>query len=203
MPDLSRPLQECLEAMDDKRNLQEVLRRYPADRNELIGLLRLSVDLGGLGAPTADPAFRLRARNRMLASAANRRRHWNRRIALPRPIWRLPLTGASLPALMLASLTAAAASGNTLPGDPLYAIKLGVERAQLATTLDSGARGRLQLHFADVRLDEAQRLFALGRVQDGVRVMDEYDSAVMQFNRSIATSALDSRTADALSRFMD
>src|SRR3989454_1104474 len=200
MPDLSRPLQDCLEAMDDKRNLQEVLRRYPADRNELIGLLRLSVDLGGLGAPTADPALRLRARNRMLASAANRRRRWNRRIGLPRPVWRLTLAGACLAALMVASLTAAVASGDSLPGDPLYAVKLGVERAQLATTFDSGARARLQLHFADVRLDEAQRLFALGRAQDGIRVIDQYDSAVTQFNLSIATSALDARTVDDLSR---
>ena len=54
MPDLSRPLQECLDAMDEKRNLQDVLRRYPADREELVVLLRLSVDLGGLvGAPAA------------------------------------------------------------------------------------------------------------------------------------------------------
>jgi len=205
VPDLSRPLQECLEAMDEKRNLQDVLRRYPADRNELVTLLRLSVDLGGLGAPTADPAFRLRARNRMLASAAARHRRWrwNLGIAVPRPLSRLALAGACLAALMLASLTAAAASANSLPGDPLYAIKLGIERAQLATTFDSGARARLQLHFADVRLDEAQHLFALGRVQDGVRLMDQYDSAVTQFDRSIAASALDTRTAEDLARFMD
>ena len=77
--DLTRPLQDCLAAMDDKHNLQEVLRRYPADRDELIALLRLSVDLGTLEAPTADPGFRLRARNRMLAAAAHRRqsRRWN------------------------------------------------------------------------------------------------------------------------------
>jgi len=203
VPDLSRPLQECLEVMDDKRNLQEVLHRYPADRNELIALLRLSVDLGELGAHTADPAFRLRARNRMLATAADRRRRWNRRIGLPRPVWRLTLAGASFAALLVASLTAAAASGNSLPGDPLYAIKVGVERAQLATTFDSGARARLQLHFADVRLDEAQRLFALGRAKDGIRMMDQYDSAVTQFNLSIAASALDARTVDDLSRLTD
>ena len=201
MPDLTRALQECLEAMDEKRNLQDVLRRHPAERNELIALLRLSVDLGGLGPPTADPAFRLRARNRMLASAAHRRRgRWNPRIAFPMSVRRLAFAGACLAALMVASLTAAVASGDSLPGDPLYAVKLGVERAQLATTFDSGARARLQLHFADVRLDEAQRLFALGRAQDGIRVIDQYDSAVTQFNLSISASALDLRTVDDLSR---
>ena len=68
MRDLTQPLEECLRAMGEKRNLQEVLRRYPTERDHLIELLRLSVDLGGLApsSPAADPAFRLRARNRML-----------------------------------------------------------------------------------------------------------------------------------------
>src|SRR5207248_6477956 len=51
-------------------------------------------------------------------------------------------------------------SGNSLPGDPLYPIKLGVERAQLAITFDPAARARLHAQFADVRLSEAQRLVA-------------------------------------------
>ncbi len=205
MRDLARPLQECLRAMDEKNNLQDVLRRYPADRDELIALLRLSVDLGGLGAPPADPAFRLEARNQMLAAAALRRRarRWNPLAALPRPVVRLAYAGALAVALAVGGLSAAAASGDSLPGDPLYGVKVSVERAQLATTFDSAARARLQLQFADVRLAEAQRLFAAGRVQDGVRGMGQYDTAVAQFNRSIATTALDTRAADDLSRLMD
>ena len=205
MRDLTRPLQECLAAMDDKQNLQDVLRRYPADRDELIGLLRLSVDLGSLEAPAADPAFRLRARNRMLAAAVHRRqaRRWNPLAALPRPVVRLAYAGALAAALLVGGLTAAAASDNSLPGDPLYGVKLGVERARLATTFDSAARARLELQFADVRLAEAQRLFAAGRVQEGVRGMAEYDTAVAQFNRSIAGSTLDTRAVDELSRVLD
>jgi hypothetical protein len=204
--DLSRPLEECLAAIDEKNNLQDVLRRYPADREELIALLRLSVDLGGLGAPPADPAFRLQARNRMLAAAALRRRaarRWNPLASLPRPAVRLAYAGALAVALAAGGVTAAAASGDSLPGDPLYGVKLGVERVQLAAAFDSAARARLQLQFADVRLAEAQRLFAAGRVQDGVRGMNQYDAAVAQFNRSIATTALDTRAADELRRLMD
>ncbi len=205
MRDLSRPLQECLEAMDKKDNLQDVLRRYPADRDELIGLLRLSVDLGGLGAPSADPAFRLQARNQMLAAVALRRRarRWNPLAALPRPVVRVAYAGALAVALVAGGITVAAASGDSLPGDPLYGVKLTVEQTQLATTFDSASRARLQLQFADVRLAEAQRLFALGRVQDGVRGIRQYDAAVTQFNRAIATTALDTRAADDLSRIMD
>lgn len=205
MRDLAGPLQECLAAMDDKHNLQDVLRRYPAERDELIGLLRLSVDLGALDAPAADPAFRLRARNRMLAAAADRRqaRRWNPLAALPRPVVRVAYAGALAAALLVGGFAAAAASASSLPGDPLYAVKLGVERAQLATTFDSAARARLEMQFADARLAEAQRLFAAGRVKEGVRGMAQYDTAVTQFNRSIAASALDTRAVDDLSRVMD
>ena len=80
---------------------------------------------------------------------------------------------------------------------------LGVERAQLATTFDSAARAQLELQIADARLAEAQRLFAAGRVNDGVRGMAQYDTAVTQFHQSIASTALDVRAVDDLSRSMD
>jgi hypothetical protein len=193
--DLTQPLEECLQAMGEKHNLQEVLRRYPAERDQLIELLRLSVDLGGLApsSPAADPAFRLRARNRMLAAAAERRRRlrWNPFGALPRPVARLAFAGALAAAVLIGGLTTAAASGNSLPGDPFYPVKLGVERAQLAVTFDAVARARLHAQFAEVRLSEAKRLIAAGRVQDGVSQVNQYDSAVVQFNSTLAGTTVD------------
>lgn len=205
MRDLSRPFEECLQAMQERRNLQEVLRRYPADRDELVGLLRLSVDLSSLGAPAPDPAFRLRARNRMLA-LAEQRRHAHRRSWLPRlpkPAARLALAGAFAAALVIGAVTAAAASDSSLPGDPLYGVKLQIERVQLAATLDAAARARLQLHFADVRLSEAQRLYALGRPRDAVLLINQYDAAVGVFSKSVATTPLDERTVRELSRLVE
>ena len=203
--DLSRALAECLEAVEAKRNLLEHLRRYPADRDELIGMLRLSLELNSLGAPAADPAFRLRARNRMLALAAQRRQEHQRRpfSLIPRPVARLAVAGAFAVALIAGGLTAAAASNTSLPGDPLYGVKLAAERVQLTLTFDSASRARLQLHFADVRLDEAQRLFALGRKQEAVRLVAQYDSAVAQFNHSVASTTLDTRAVDDLSRLVE
>jgi hypothetical protein len=205
VPDLSQALEECLEAIDQKRNLPEVLRRYPADRDELVALLRLSVDLGGLGAPAADPAFRLRARNRMLAAADRQRRarRWNPLRSWPRPAMRVALAGALGVAVLVGGLTAAAAaSGGSLPGDPLYSVKLGAEQARLNITFNAADRARLQLRFADVRLQEAQRLFATGRKDDAVRLVNQYGAAVAQFNRSVASTALDTQASDALSRYV-
>ena len=207
MRDLTQPLEECLQAMGEKRNLQEVLRRYPEERDQLIDLLRLSVDLGGIApsAPAADPAFRLRARNRMLAAAAHRRREqrWNPFGALPRPAARLAFAGAVAAALLVGGLTSAAASGNSLPGDPLYPVKLAVENAQLAVAFDPAARARLHAQFADVRLTEAQRLIAAGRVQEGVRQVDQYDSAVAQLNHALAGGTFDDNAIAELRQFMN
>jgi len=205
--ELTQPLEECLQAMSERRNLQDVLRRYPAERDQLIELLRLSVDLGGLAptGPAADPAFRLRARNRMLAAAAGRRRarRWNPLGGLPRPAARLAFAGALAVAVLVGGLTSAAASNNSLPGDPFYPIKLGMERAQLAITFDPAARARLHAQFADVRLSEAQRLVAAGRVQDGVRQVDQYDTAVAQFNHALAGTTFDAAAIAELRRFMN
>lgn len=203
MRDLSRPLQECLEAVEN-RNLPEVLRRYPADRDELVALLRLSVDLSGLGAPAADPAFRLRARNQMLAAAARQRQagRWNPLGSWRRPAVRLAFAGAVASASLVGGLTAAAALDSSLPGDPLYGVKLGAEQAQLTLTFNAADRARLQLRFADVRLQEAQRLFAVGRKQDAVRLVGQYDAAVAQFDKSVASSALDTQASAALSRYV-
>jgi Domain of unknown function (DUF5667) len=202
VPDLSNALQECLTALDEQDQLQDVLRRYPDDRDELIALLRLSVDVAALSAEPADPAFRLRARNAMLAEAARRRerRRWNPFVFLPRPAI---VAGAAGLALVAGGLTTAAASNSSLPGDPLYGIKLTLEKAQLATTFDTAARAQLQLQFADVRLDEAQRLFAAGRVQDGVRLVDQYDAEVAQFKQSIGATSLNSQDVNTLSRIVD
>lgn len=204
MRDLSRPLEECLQAVKEKRNLQQVLRRYPADRDELIGMLRLSVELSAMGAPAAEPAFRLRARNRMLQLAAERRQARQRNPFgwVPRPATRLAFAGAMAIGLVAAGVTAAAASGGSLPGDPLYGLKLGIERAQLAVTLDSAQRARLQLHFADVRLEEAQRLFGLGRDRDAVALVSQYDAQVSQFNHAVAASAFDDGALTELSRLV-
>jgi uncharacterized protein DUF5667 len=106
-------------------------------------------------------------------------------------------------ALLVGGLTSAAASGNSLPGEPLYVVKLAVESAQLAVAFDPAARARLHAQFAEVRLSEAQRLIAAGRVQDGVRQVDQYDTAVAQFNRALAGSTFDDTAIAELRQFMN
>jgi uncharacterized protein DUF5667 len=55
------------------------------------------------------------------------------------------------------------ASGNALPGDGLYPLKLAAEQTQLAISHSDTGDARLRLVFAQKRLEEAQRLISAGQ----------------------------------------
>ena len=205
MPDLAAPLQEALEALDSGRNLHEVLRRQPAQRDALISLLKVSVELKQLRVPGADTVFRLSARNRLLAAAARAKARratpagFFERLAL-RPRLALAATVALVAALGLGATVAAAGS---LPGEPLYALKTGSEQVALAVTVDPAANARLRLEFADRRLVEAQRLVDLGQVQQAIILIDQYEAAVSRVDRALSATPLTGAPVADLARFLE
>jgi len=72
---------------------------------------------------------------------------------------RRPSTGSRVAASVAAAFTllagTASAAGAALPGHPLYPLKRVIERAMVAVTTDDGDAARLELRFAERRLDEA------------------------------------------------
>lgn len=121
----------------------------------IAGLSTLGTALDG----EPDPAFRAAARARLVAMAAVRTP--GAPVAEVRPavhsrIWRRLTAGLATVAVVAAALTAlvafAAGSG---PGDPLYGVKRGTERAELALASDSGP---VLLHQAGTRLAEVRAL---------------------------------------------
>lgn len=52
------------------------------------------------------------------------------------------------------SISVVGAAGHALPGDQLYSVKLGIEKAQLALAIDADARAQLRVEFASHRLEE-------------------------------------------------
>jgi hypothetical protein len=157
--DLDLELEECLQALKRGSALPEVLRQYPDDRHQLVELLRLTVDLGSLQPPPPDYRFKLRARNSMLTAAARRRTPLGRRLfqtLVPRPALLRVSLALALVAILVTGVGALAS--NSLPGDPLYAVKVGLEQAQMAVTLDPTGREQLRLRLAEERLSEAHRI---------------------------------------------
>ena len=58
------------------------------------------------------------------------------------------------------SISVVGAAGQALPGDQLYAVKVGVEKVQLALAVDASARSQLRVEFASRRLEEMVQLAA-------------------------------------------
>lgn len=136
--------------------------------DELVHLTeRLSrIDLG-VGP---DPTFRAETRQRMLALAEQRTatiqpQAAHRRLAPRRmqtPVWgrRVAVAVAVLSLVLATTGLLTIASRDALPGDTLYAMKRGAERAQLGLTWDRDERGFTLLRFAETRLDEVTELVA-------------------------------------------
>lgn len=72
------------------------------------------------------------------------------------------------------------ASGNSLPGDSLYALKQVAEQAELAATFDDADRGRRHLELAASRIDELERL--LREHPESVGDPEVYRSALRDFS---------------------
>ncbi len=188
--------------------------RAQADENEgahfaLASRLQ-SVNTGG----AVDPAFRDRLRTRLLAVAhvqgsasdadtrptrSQRHTRYASGRRLPR---RLALAGTTVAALVALS-GVGAASGDAVPGDPLYSVKRSREAAQLALARSDVSRGQLHLQFARTRLTEA------GRVQGDEgelrRVLDDMDADTRTGMKDLSGAAVerqDRAPLDAVDEFV-
>lgn len=100
--------------------------------------------------------------------------------------------GVTAGALALSGVSAA--SGDAMPGDPLYKVKRSTERAQLALASSDVTRGQLYLQFAQVRLAEARRT-APDYLHD---ILLDMNVETRQGMKLLATAAIDRRDGAAL-----
>jgi hypothetical protein len=92
---------------------------------------------------------------------------------------RVALVGGAA-ALALVALTGGTAmmSGDALPGDTLYAVKLATESTGTAFTFGDAAKAQRHLDLAATRLDEVRRLQQAGRTPSA----DTYETALTAFD---------------------
>jgi uncharacterized membrane protein YgcG len=127
-----------------------------ADDPVISTFARLAEDLDQIGP---DPRFRTALRSRLLAVAAVA--PTVEQAAAPvriRRRQRLYAFAGAASALMIAAAGAGVGASRSLPGQPLYGLKLGAEALQLDLTSGNLARGQLELEFARTRLTEVRAL---------------------------------------------
>ena len=193
----------CLEEIrSGKSTIEECTTRYPELGKELFTLLEIAGSVKPYDV-TPTPEFKQRGKRYLfekmqqepLAKVSGRPRFW------PEQTW-----ARVIASLVVALVIIGAAGGSTvyaaqssLPGDPLYGVKIGVENLQLAVTTDKIAKANLHLDFAQKRIDEVTQQVKTNvsvNAQAAAAVQQQLDDALKQLGSSDNTAA----TNDTLSR---
>ena len=195
MPDpVDNILQDCLELIRQGASVVECLARYPEKAEELDPLLRTALSARGQLTPGMPSPARARVRASVLAE-------WDRR-HLPKPrSWRLPVflprwaaVAASVVVVMVLSGTGTVlASTNSVPGDPLYAVKQLREDVQLWFTWSSEAKVDIYTRLVQQRAEELRKLASAGRAGSASIAVARLQSHVDDINQ-LAKANMESPT---------
>lgn len=112
----------------------------------------------------------------------------NRRFA---SAYMLVVVAIIVTALLASTVATAYASQAALPGSTLYPVKTGLERTELALSLGDARKARLDLHFAEKRLEEMAGLIEAGRFSDLAPVVSAFElhiQTTLESQKSIALS---------------
>jgi len=98
-----------------------------------------------------------------------------------------------------AGLTASAAQ-SSLPGDALYGVKTGLEKAQLSFASDLAYQAELYMRFASNRLGEMEKLIEANRYEEAVELADQFQAYIQKALEKVgALASVDPARATALS----
>jgi hypothetical protein len=122
----------------------------------------------------------------------------------------LTVLAVVLVALFGGSVATAYAARGALPGSPLHPVKTGLERAQLALSLNAASDARLNLGFAERRLEELAGLIEAGRFGEMSPVVTAFEAHIqttleglksVSLNDPVEAQRLASAVTAALSRY--
>ena len=122
----------------------------------------------------------------------------------------LTVLAVVLVALFGGSVATAYAARGALPGSPLHPVKTGLERAQLALSLNAAGDARLNLGFAERRLEELAGLIEAGRFGEMSPVVTAFEAHIqttleglksVSLNDPVEAQRLASAVTAALSRY--
>lgn len=157
----------------EAEQFEEALQR--ADRGELVGgqmagLVEVARTAAALAGPHPPPPHNLApGRQRFLAEAARlRARETGWRFGITRGTAMIRLAGALLAVILLVGALAGTGlvAAGSLPGAPLYSVKLAAERARIGLTTNPEAKASLNLEVAEARLAEVTALMEQGQAVD-------------------------------------
>ncbi|MCR4393756.1 MAG: DUF5667 domain-containing protein, partial [Dehalococcoidales bacterium] len=161
-------LNECIERIMRGETVEECLRRYPEQAEELKPLLQTVLKARQVSQIQPEAGFKSRARQEfqraIYEKQASRREkagwwHWRWQSA-----WAMAIIAVLIVLLGGGAVVAAAGS---MPDNPLYPVKLAAEQIQLSLTFSDIGKAELNAKLADERVNE---LVYLAEKGDGEKV---------------------------------
>lgn len=160
----------CLDRIDKGESAEDVLRVHPELRAELEPLANMAAELRSL--PRVHAPERLRGYGRPAFRPHPARQGLFGRIfggplSLPSLGWGTALSrvAAAFAVTFLLTGGTLVASAGSLPDEPLYAVKLAIEEAQLSLASNPADRAELKARQAEKRLEEVEEAARRGNSQ--------------------------------------
>ena len=169
--ELDNILDECLERMLTRgETIEQCLASYPEQAAELEPLLQTALFTREALAIKPRPEFRDRARYQLRAALREMEEKKERRFSLFswQPRWATAVISVLI--LLLASSGTVAASGNSMPDEPLYPVKMAAERVQVAFTFSDFGKAELYARLADKRVTEIIKMADKGKAEQADRI---------------------------------
>jgi hypothetical protein len=156
-------LEECLGRVFRGEPVESCLADYPEHAPRLQPLLLTALETRQAAVIRPRPEFRERARYQFQAALRDVQPKERRSYFNWQPRW-VTAVVAIFAVLVIGSGTVAA-SGNSLPGEPLYSVKLATEAVRLAFTPSDLGKAELYARFADKRVDEIIAMADKGKTE--------------------------------------
>ena len=179
--ELDNIFNECLERLLSGETIEQCLTRYTDYASELKPLLETALSVKKATAIQPRPEFRANARLQFQSALKGmepkpRRSFFN---WLQQPQWATAMTAVLI--LLLAGGTAAAANGS-MPDEPLYQVKLTVERIRLSLTSSAMGKAELYTSLVERRMTEIVRMTNKNKPEKIEQVVQLLDSSLTQIS---------------------
>jgi hypothetical protein len=165
-------LDECLERiLVNGETVAQCLEKYPAYAAELAPLLQTAVIASEAVDIQPSPEFKARARFQLRTEMARADEKKKRSIFAWQPRWAVAVITVVVVVLLGGGTVYAASSDDTIPGNPLYAVKLATENVRLALTASDTAKAEVYTTLVDRRVVEIERLMERGKTELAQRTL--------------------------------
>jgi len=172
-------LEECLERiLGHGESVEQCLKLHPEFSSDLEPLLKTATAINRAVDIKPSAEFKARAAYQMRLEMAKRTPekkrshgwHWS-------PRWAISMSAAAA-VLVMGSGTVFAAD-SSLPGSPLYPVKLVTEDVRISMAGSDIQKATLYAEFAEKRVDEMTRLVETGKSERVGQVAERFDNTVI------------------------